>query len=258
MCIRKTICFEIIESDLHHTIKITQKTFNKTFPSVTDRIIEIIHRFPDTHHLIAIAGPPGCGKSTIALTLAKLLKQANISAVVLSMDGFHRKNSELMANKIQIGKGQLTLYEIKGAKETYNTNYLFECLEKLNSGEEFYWPIYSRSLHEPVENGILINGKADLYIIEGNYLFLNTEPWNKLSGYFSLKIFIRPKKRFLRKRLISRKIKGGFSPGDAKSHFKFSDRRNIFEVLIDSTGFDFLLTQKGRYNYKFHKNPKKR
>jgi hypothetical protein len=253
LCIRKPVSFEIIESDLHHQIKYTWKTFNKTLLCLINQIIKIMDRVSDNRRLIAIAGPPGCGKSTIALTITELLKQHNINAVVLPMDGFHRKNSDLRANKTHIGKREVTLYDIKGAKETYDTAYLFKCIERLKRGEKFYWPIYSRSLHEPVENGILIDGKADVYFIEGNYLFLKTEPWSKLSSYFSLKIFIRSKKRFLRHRLISRKIKGGFSRREARDHYKLCDRRNIDEVLSNSTGFDFVLNQKGKYNYRLNK-----
>ncbi len=251
MCIRRPVSFEIVDSDLHLSIGYTEKTLRKTFPAVVDRIVESCIRRSNTRPVVAIAGPPGSGKSSIALVLQGFLKKRHLNALVLPLDGFHRKNSDLMAHTTRIGKMKVSLYDIKGAKETYNTPHLMECMEKLRSGEVFYWPLYSRSLHEPVEKGILVNGEVDLYIVEGNYLLLKSEPWNRLSPHFCLKIFIRSRKRFLKRGIISRKMKGGFSRIEARKHYLFSDRRNIDEVLADSTGYDCMLIQKGRYNYRF-------
>jgi pantothenate kinase len=122
-------------------------------------------------------------------------------------------------------------------------------MAKLLSGNSLYWPLYSRNTHNPVEKGIFINNKNALYIVEGNYLLLNSIPWNDLKKYFNQSVFISSKKRYLRKRLIQRKQRGGFSRFDAIRHYRDCDSENIDEVLGFSSEYDFLLTQNGLYRY---------
>ena len=47
-------------------------------------------------YIVAIAGPPGAGKSTFAQALLLLLKEKSIQAKIISMDGFHLDNSILV------------------------------------------------------------------------------------------------------------------------------------------------------------------
>ena len=122
-------------------------------------------------------------------------------------------------------------------------------MAKLLSRNSFHWPLYSRNTHNPVEKGILLDSENALYIVEGNYLLLNFMPWNNLKKYFHKSIFISSKKRFLRKRLIQRKKRGGFSRFEAIRHYRDCDSENIDEVLEFSSGYDFLLTQRGAYRY---------
>ena len=48
---------------------------------------------PGTRHLLGITGPPGAGKTTLALAICAALGDA---AAFVPMDGFHRSNEELV------------------------------------------------------------------------------------------------------------------------------------------------------------------
>ena len=261
--------YTINESGLTCTVKYTKKCIRKTFIPLAGMIVE---DFRKTHtsrftaeyqkatgpkptgignkrYILSIAGPPGCGKSSIARLLQLFISEQGIVTHVLPMDGFHLKNSELKKNTVLIDGRDVNLYNIKGAKETYDTRNLFDSVKKLSQGKSFFWPVYSRNTHDPVEKGVRICDSHCIYIIEGNYLLLNEHPWKLLGSYFNKRIFIKSKKIILRPRIIRRKLMGGISKNQARLHYRRSDKRNIQEVLDMSGGYDLLLIQHGRYRY---------
>ena len=64
--------------------------------------------------LVAIAGPPGAGKSTMADELAAALRDRGESAEVLPMDGFHMDNALLAARGLLARKGVPDSFDVRG------------------------------------------------------------------------------------------------------------------------------------------------
>lgn len=259
MISRKNI--NITDSEVDYTVKYTNKTIKNSFIPLTFEISRLFHENKMRCTIIGISGPPGSGKSSISAVLRRMLFQKGIDPVILPVDGFHFKNETLKKMTLALSPGageamnsSLTLYQRKGAKETYDTKYLLSCMKKLKNMKEFYWPVYSRKLHEPVPEGIFISDKKALYIVEGNYLFIKTHLWGELARFFDLKIFISSREGLVRKRIIKRKKRGGFSRKEALEHFRRSDSLNIDEVLHCSAGYDYTLEQKRRYHYLLRKN----
>jgi pantothenate kinase len=243
--------YEIIESDRQSTVQYTKKTVQESFIPLINTIIHHYEKSQTKPYTLALAGPPGCGKSAVSSIFKILLEAQGIVTYVLPLDGFHFNDEELKKMKTMRRNRPIALYERKGAKETYRVEHLVDLLAVLKSGQNLHWPIYSRSTHNPVEKGIFINNKDAIYIVEGNYLLLDCNPWNTLRKYFNRKIFISSKKRFLRKRIRQRKKKGGFSSAYARRHYRECDSENIDEVMTSSSGYDFLLTQRGAHRYTF-------
>ena len=77
--------------------------------------------------MVAIAGPPGAGKSTWADNLADALKAKGESAEVLPMDGFH------MDNEILIARGQLAR---KGIPETFDVRAFLDIVKAVRPGDQ--------------------------------------------------------------------------------------------------------------------------
>ena len=243
------LSYEIKEADQRSALLYSRNSVEQSFVPLVAAVRKGFERCRQRPYIVSVSGPPGCGKSSISSLLKILLEREEIDSVVLPLDGFHFTNEELESKKtVQEGR-EVSLADIKGAKETYDIQRLASSLSLLRSKESFYWPLYSRRSHGPVEKGIHITDRDRVYIVEGNYLLLNIAPWNGLSGLFDLKIFIRSKPRWLKTRVINRKQRGGFTKKEARDHYRRSDFYNIMEVLEHSQGYDLLLLQKGRYRY---------
>ena len=243
------LTYEIEEADRRSTLLYSRRTVEQSFVPLVAAVRKGFERCRQRPHIVSVSGPPGCGKSSISSLFKILLEREKIDSVVLPLDGFHFTNEELETREtVREGK-KVSLSDIKGARETYDIRHLTSCFSLLRSTKPFYWPLYSRSSHSPVKKGIRVTDRNRVYIVEGNYLLLNTAPWSGLSGFFDLKIFIRSKPRLLKSRVIKRKQRGGFTKKEAREHYRRSDCYNITEVLDRSGGYDYLLLQKGRYRY---------
>jgi pantothenate kinase len=114
--------------------------------------------------IIAIAGPPGSGKSTTAAWIADELNSAERgSAAVLGMDGFH------FDDLVLIERGWRAR---KGAPETFDVAGLEHLLIRLrnNSEHEIAVPVFDRAMEISRAGARIIPQSARLVIIEGNYL----------------------------------------------------------------------------------------
>jgi hypothetical protein len=244
------IRFQVSDSGFRYTARFTRKAFRDALLPLTERVVQDFTAAARRPFCLAVAGPPGAGKSTIAQVLGRLLEKRGVPVRVLPLDGFHLTGAQLAAGTAVVDGRELPLSHIKGGRETYDTDKLARLLASLRRGERFWWPVYSRRAHDPVERGILIDRSAALYLVEGNYLLLRGKPWSSLSVFFDRRLFILPGRRLLRRRITARKMRGGYTRGQAETHFRRSDRRNIREVLDGSGGWDYLLVQRGRYDYR--------
>ena len=175
-----------------------------------------------------LAAPPAAGKSTLCLYLEKLSRETAGLAPVQSVgiDGFHFTNAYLRSHFIKRNGETIPLSKIKGAPETYDVEKLKFCLEHPGAN----WPIYSRKLHEPVENALEI--REDILILEGNWLLLDEAPWNSLSCDYS--VFWAADSPDQLERVVQRKIMGGFAEDEARNFVMQNDLPNIRRCMEHS------------------------
>ena len=148
-------------------------------------------------NLIAIAGPPGSGKSTVAEIVTDLMNENLMKTSLLPMDGFHLDNKTLEREN---------LFDRKGAPETFDVKGFIELIGKLRYKKNLSIPLFDRKLDEVIKNGRKISSEQEYIIIEGNYLLLNKDLWRDLYAYWDYKVFLSVDKNILKSRLIERWI----------------------------------------------------
>jgi pantothenate kinase len=146
--------------------------------------------------LVAVAGPPGAGKSTLADKLAETLRAAGESAEVLPMDGFH------MDNAVLIEKGLLTR---KGVPESFDVRAFLDIIKAVRAAEEeVLVPVFDRSREIAIASARVVSPNHRFIVAEGNYLLLNQGKWAKLEGVFDFSIMLAPPIEVLEERLWAR------------------------------------------------------
>ena len=107
--------------------------------------------------LVAIAGTPGSGKTTLAHALTDNI--ANCAC--LSMDGFHLDNPILDA---------MNLSNRKGSPETFDIEGFRSLVRRLKKPNDVYIPVFDRSSEKTINCASLIPATTEIIVLEGNYL----------------------------------------------------------------------------------------
>ncbi|QWW68221.1 nucleoside triphosphate hydrolase [Rhizobium sp. WYJ-E13] len=164
---------------------------------IDDIVGEVLNRAGNSRRfLIAIAGPPGAGKSTMADKVASGLKAKGESAAVLPMDGFH------MDNAVLIERGLLAR---KGIPETFDVRGFLDIVRAVRpADQEVLVPVFDRSRELAIASARPIDPQDRFIIIEGNYLLFTQGKWAELDGIFDYTIMLAPPMEVLEERLWDR------------------------------------------------------
>lgn len=180
----------------------------------------------DGRIIVAIAGPPGAGKSEMSARLAKLLPEA----AVVPMDGFHFDNAVLAA---------MGLSDRKGAPETFDCAGLEATLRRLRAVDgDVAVPLFDRAADLARAGAAIIPVATPIVLVEGNYLLLDRAPWTRLAPLFDLTLFIDVLLDELERRLLARWAHHGREPAAARAWVEGNDLPNARLVLAESRPAD--------------------
>lgn len=185
--------------------------------------------------LVALAGPPGAGKSTCAAMLeAALNAQAPCRPAVFQMDGYHYDDAILIARGLR---------PRKGSPETFDVPGFAHMLARLraNATPEIAVPVFDRELEISRAGARMIARDVNVLIVEGNYVLLDREPWSQLAPLFDLTVAIRVPPEVLEERLTRRWRDHGIPDAEIPAKVQANDLPNGRLVLSESRKPDFVL-----------------
>ncbi len=185
-----------------------------------DRIVSLIDekRQQQARVLIALAGPPAAGKSTIS---SALLEHYGKAAVILPMDGFHLDNKVLDAHGLR---------NRKGSPESFDADGFINMVKRIRSGEHVYAPEFDRAMDASIAGAVEIRDQP-VVISEGNYLLFDEAPWRDLATIWDLAIWLETRLEIVEERCIERWLGYGFSEEQAREKALGNDVANAKRVI---------------------------
>lgn len=181
--------------------------------------------------VVAVAGAPGSGKSTLSHHLLDLFPEG--SAAIVPMDGFHFDDAIL--NK----RG---LRSRKGAPETFDYAGFSALLRRIRSLEpEIAVPVFDRSMELSRAGAAIIDSDVKFVLVEGNYLLLDEAPWNELAPFFDFAIFLDLPRNELERRLMQRWHEQGKTQEEARDWIATNDMPNIERVVQQRRPADLVI-----------------
>lgn len=179
--------------------------------------------------LVALAGPPAAGKSTLA---AKLVTALGQGAKAVPMDGFHYDDAVLIARGAR---------DRKGAPDTFDVQGFLYLLRRLRHEAEVAIPLFDRALEISRAGADIVGPEDQILVVEGNYLLFDQAPWPEAAALFDLTVWIDVALAELERRLLDRWASYGKTDAEARAWIEGNDMPNIRAVIAGSASADVVL-----------------
>ncbi|KAL7933865.1 P-loop containing nucleoside triphosphate hydrolase protein [Trichoderma chlorosporum] len=202
---------------------------------------------PTPRLIVAVAGPPGSGKTTIANKVVDIINSSTSKSpktIVISADGFHLPLAAL--RKLPNASEALAR---RGAPWTFDGRAAVSLIRKLKAdarSQPVLAPTFDHAIKDPVSDGILIDADVDVCILEGNYLLCDEHPWDEIAELVDDKWFVHVEPDLACQRVASRHLAAGIEPTMERAvhraktndlvngEFILSKSRGRYDVMIES------------------------
>ena len=204
-------------------------------PTYDDICARILAEPANPHRrLIAVAGPPGSGKSTFGANIAERLELQGVRCAVVPMDGFHLDNRLLDIDGTRAAKGSPHTFDSAGVLRLVNA---------MQDDTDLIYPLFDRVRDLAIAGAGRLGRNCDTVLIEGNYLLYDAPIWRDLAAHWTLSIALTPPRTLLHARLVQRWLDHGMSRDDAIKRAEENDMKNADLVLSHMLPADLTLTE---------------
>lgn len=186
--------------------------------------------------VVAVAGVPGSGKSTLVEELVRSLVSRGVEARVLPQDGYHFYREQLAQFD-----DPAEAFRRRGAPYTFDAERFVASVRKVREGREVVWaPLFDHAKKDPVENDICIEPSAKVVFVEGNYVGLKDEPWCELGQLADELWVVSTDAATVRERIVRRHLAAGIAKTveEAEERADGSDWDNAVYVTENSREAD--------------------
>ncbi len=187
-------------------------------PDAADAILAAVRARTPAPWLVAVAGVPGAGKSTVVAAVRDRLP----GAVVVPMDGYHLPRAGLSADQLKR----------RGAPDTFDLATLRADLGRLRVTRAGTFPGFDHATQDPEAGAVVVPPNTPLVLVEGLYLLLRA--WD-LADLFDFAVFLDCDLDTAMGRVAARHLAAGLeaTPAAARHRAETNDRRNAFTILTD-------------------------
>jgi pantothenate kinase len=144
---------------------------------------------PGQRCLVGVAGCPGGGKTTTVSAVVHAVNKlaGEEVAAVLPMDGFHYTKQQLDAMA-----DPALAHARRGAPWTFDAAAFVTAVRRARCTPDAVLraPSFDHAAGDPVPDGVTLEAKHRLVLVEGNYIYLDTPPWCDLLPLFHDRWFV--------------------------------------------------------------------
>ncbi|WP_040840592.1 fructose transporter, partial [Nocardia brevicatena] len=102
------------------------------------------------------------------------------------------------------------------------------------------WPVYDRTLHDPVPDALVFD-RHTVAIVEGNYLLLDRPGWREIRRHLDTVWYLDAPDSLIEQRLLRRHLAGGKTVEQACAIIRDSDLPNAHLIAGTRDRADLLL-----------------
>ena len=160
---------------------------------------------PGQRCLVGVAGCPGGGKTTTVKAVVQAVNQlaGEEFATSLPMDGFHFSKKQLDAMP-----DPAAAHARRGAPFTFDAAAFVSCVRRARCTPDgvLRAPSFDHAAGDPMPDGVTLEAQPRhrLVFVEGNYVFLDTEPWCDLLPLFHDRWFVTTDPEAATQRIVRR------------------------------------------------------